>query len=218
MKPKIAKKENIPEISLHIRDTEPSESVSSTSSADSSNPQSQKETEKIPEILLQAEVQSCRSYRPLRKSMRNKIQWEEDEFKALLEGVELYGDQNWSAILTKFGSVFKPERRAIDLCHKYNQHIKKSSFYKTSKKNWVEIKDEKPVTDAMGENVVLREKFPYDAASKFAKRRRFHGYNTFKLVIQELENQENRHAYDVTVGSDKIIVKKVVLKNDIKNQ
>lgn len=178
-----------------------------------SNPESKA---KLPDIRLHSSTSAVRKpgeYTNLRSENRDKVQWSAEECAALQSGVERCGEGAWTEIMHEYRDVFHPDRRVIDLVNKYKQHIKRSSFYVTQKKHWVEVgEDGEPRPNCMGEVVTYSEKFPYEAAAKVAKRLEFNGYQTTQVTIREAEDISNVHFYKISVNADKIKIKKVVPK------
>lgn len=130
-----------------------------------------------------------------RQECREPIPWSTNEMEALIDSVNKEG-QLWSKILEKYKGNFDPSRRIVDLKIKYNLITKKSSYYKTSKKDWITVdENENPILDSLGEIIVISEKFPYDAAKKFGRKRFLNGENNFIMKIREAEDIENVHHY-----------------------
>lgn len=155
-------------------------------------------------------------YKDFRGPIRDKVNWTDKELEALIEGLEKHrGQKRWTEILNENADIFHPERRIVDLVDKYRQYSKSSSFYLTEKKDWIEMdEDGEPRTDSMGEIVCFNEKFPYDAALKFAKREKNDRKENSIITIRELENELNTHSYNVFVESNSVKLKKVILKED----
>lgn len=172
---------------------------------------------KLPNIKLHtsaAEARKPGKYTDFRGKNREKIQWSQEECKALEAGVQRYGEGAWTEILHEYRDVFHEGRRVIDLLNKYRQHIKKSSFYVTKKKHWVEVADNgEPKPNHMGEIATYTEKFPYEAATRVARRLKFSGYQTTQIAIREAEDITNIHFYKVSVDADEIRIKKIVPKS-----
>lgn len=117
-----------------------------------------------------AETTKLGKFRNVRGNSRRKVQWTEIEVEMLMKGVQKFGTSNWGQVLYYGKDVFDENRRTVDLVHKYRQHIKKSSYYLTPVKLWVQVDQEgMTIKDSLGEISVIREKFPYDAARKIAK-------------------------------------------------
>lgn len=169
----------------------------------------------IPNIRLRNSDSHMDNFTDMRKRERKRLSWTRQELDALMDGVKSCGEGKWTTILKKYADRFHQERRVIDLVHKYRQLKKESSFYRTPKKNWVEIdEDNNDKTDAMGDVICYSEKFPYDAAMKFAKRNGFQGYRTYIVRIREFEDTTNIHTYSVSVDSERIKLKKLVSKDE----
>lgn len=170
----------------------------------------------IPKIQLSRSnpksLVSVANAKPLRSENKKAVRWTESETEALERGIAKYGAKNWKRILRKYSEKFHRSRRVVDLVNKYNLLHKSSSYYKTEKKDWIMVDSEgEPVVDGLGEIIVISQKFPYDAAKKFAKRRISSGEIEFLIQIREAENIENQHAYNVKLEADKINMKKIVL-------
>lgn len=169
---------------------------------------------RIPTIKLHIgapEMKACTDYARLRRDTRSKISWSSEELSALVAGVECHGLGNWTEILTENSNVFKHGRRPVDLLDKYRQYSKTTSFYRTPKKNWVEVDESgMPKTDSLGEIISYAEKFPYDAASKFAKKLKFQEHPANRLVIRDAEDISNVHMYSVSFVGDKPVIRKIV--------
>ncbi len=149
----------------------------------------------------------------LRKNVRLNVPWEEGEVKALIEGVKAHGEKNWTKILNENAGCFKSERRPIDLVVKYNQLTKKSSFYKTAKRTWVELEEENlsVKTNEMGDEILCNAKFPYEAAMKILKRERRIRTGDSKIILMNYEDHKDIHAYKYFDNDGRIILKKIIL-------
>lgn len=151
-----------------------------------------------------------------RKQNKRDLKWTDEEVEALVKGVHKYGIGNWRMILLKYNDVFKGKRRIVDLATKYRLIKKDTSFYRTPKKDWIVIDDDgEPEIDSLGEIVVSKQKFPYDAAKKFAKKRIASGLRNFTIKIREAQDINNVHIYSVEtspVGTIKI--KKMILRGE----
>lgn len=132
----------------------------------------------------------------LRKTPRVKEKWTAEEEKALIEGFEKYGAQ-WTKLLVVYKNSFNSCRRVIDLKIKHNLINKKSSYYQTSKRNWMMVDEfDNPILDSLGEIIVISDKFPYNAAMRFATKRARCGEYSFIIRIRESESIWNRHSYE----------------------
>lgn len=152
---------------------------------------------------------------PLRKNIKEKSNWTDDEVATLNHAVEKHGFA-WKKILRKYKNRFEEGRRVVDLKTKYDQIHKKSSYYKTNKKDWIMINEhEDPEVDALGEIIVISQRFPYDAAKKFAKKIYLNGERQFKIRVREAENINNVHVYefvDYDRFSNRFKLKKLVYR------
>lgn len=149
----------------------------------------------------------------LRKEMRQKVRWSEDEQIALLDGVDCFGFGKWTEILKNYKGIFKPTRRVVDLVNKYKQCSKSTSFYKTPKKTWVELDENlNPKKDALGEFISYSEKFPYVAALNFVKKLKITSQQPSKIIIQNADDTSNIHMYKFSIENGKIKLQKLVFK------
>lgn len=151
-----------------------------------------------------------------RKHNKKDLKWTEEEVDALEKGVQKYGSGNWKMIISKYDDIFKGKRRIVDLATKYRLIMKETSFYKTEKKDWIVIDDSgEPETDSLGEIVVSKQKFPYDAAKKFSKKRIASGMKNFTIKIREAQDMNNVHIYSVeTTPMGAVKIKKMVIKDE----
>lgn len=146
----------------------------------------------------------------LRKNLRTRIQWDEKELSALLQGVGILGEGNWTDILSTYSDAFKTGRRVVDLITKYRQYIKASSFYTTPKRAWVELDESlNPEIDSKGNEIVCTEKFPYDAAKKLVKRRGLSDAEFFRITLAEKDDLSKIHSYGCNVENSKIRLRKL---------
>lgn len=138
----------------------------------------------------------------LRKHHKDEEKWTEEETQALLRGIEKYGIRNWSMILERYDNVFQGKRRVVDLVSKFKLLNKESSFYKTAARDWI-VLDEvgEPEIDELGEIIIVHQKFPYDAAKNFAKKKVASGMKKFVIRIRETQNIDNLHVYSVDVDT-----------------
>lgn len=129
-----------------------------------------------------------------RKNNKCNKKWTTHEIEALEKGVKKYG-KLWKTILKKNKTEFDKTRRPIDLKLKYNLEHKKSSYYKTNVKKWllITIQTNNIHLDKMP---IIKEKFPYDAAKKFAKELNYNvNHNTIIFTIAEQGFLQNKHTY-----------------------
>lgn len=169
----------------------------------------------IPKIQLSRTIQKnsdeTPEMKPMRSECKDAVKWSDAEIQALEEGVSKYGHKSWKKIIRNNRNVFDDSRRVIDLVNKYNQMHKSSSYYTTNKKDWIMVDSEcNPIIDGLGEIIVISEKFPYDAAKKFAKKKIASGESEFIVNIREAENIENQHFYKVSLKYGKICMRKIV--------
>lgn len=152
----------------------------------------------------------------LRNESRTRVRWESNELKKLIEGVEKFGLSSWRKILDYGAGVFNKKRRPIDLVDKYRQYTKSTSFYTTAKRNWIELDEHgNAKQEISGEVVLFREKFPYDAALRFAKRVVQSVTGKYLLRIQDAENAGSVHIYEVrTMEGGRIKLRKILVPRD----
>lgn len=152
----------------------------------------------------------------LRARSKPVVRWSPEETSALCRGVDKYGAGKWKKILEKYSTKFHSSRRIVDLVTKYKLLNRESSYYKAPKRDWIVINgQDEPEVDGLGEIIVISQKFPYDAAKKFAKRRVVSGERRFVIRVREAENINNVHAYSVEVRGDKIEMKKLAFEEDV---
>lgn len=151
-----------------------------------------------------------------RKQNKKDLKWSDEEVDALMKGVQKYGNGNWRMILLKYGDVFKGKRRIVDLATKYRLIMKETSFYRTEKKDWIVIGDNgEPEVDSLGEIIVSKQKFPYDAAKKFSKKRVASGLKNFTIKVREAQDINNVHIYSVeTTPTGTVKIKKMIMKGN----
>lgn len=153
----------------------------------------------LPKISLSEideEAEDNKTLEPFRKECKDTEFWAKDEVECLIRGVEKYG-HSWRRILRKYSGTFQEGRRIIDLKTKYDQLNKSTSYYKTNKKNWIMMNEnEDPTLDALGEIIVVTQRFPYDAARKFAMKKYSSGERSFIVRVREAENLSNIHIYE----------------------
>ncbi|ELA41974.1 uncharacterized protein VICG_00991 [Vittaforma corneae ATCC 50505] len=149
-----------------------------------------------------------------RTAPREKHPWSNAETDALMSGVGEFGKKSWKKILNKYGNVFIKERRIVDLVNKYKLIKKETSYHHTEGRDWVLLDEQgKPVESWAGEISTVNQRFPYDAAKKFAKRRIVSGGRKFNITVREAQNIENAHTYAVEADSPgKMRMKKLVEK------
>ncbi|EED43832.1 HRD ubiquitin ligase complex, ER membrane component [Enterocytozoon bieneusi H348] len=151
-----------------------------------------------------------------RKSNKCSKRWTINEIEALEKGVKKYG-KLWKTILKKNRNEFDKTRRPIDLKLKYNLEHKKSSYYKTNIKKWLLITTQinNIYLDKMP---IIKEKFPYDAAKKFAKELNYNvNYDTIIFTIAEQGFLQNKHSYVAswfTIDNKKKMVLKKIKSNE----
>lgn len=133
-----------------------------------------------------------------RTSPRKKHLWNNAEVDALMSGVNEFGEKSWKKILSKHRNVFMKERRIVDLVNKYKLIKRESSYHHTENRDWILLDEQgKPVENWAGEILIVNQRFPYDAAKKFAKRRIASGGRKFNITVREAQNIENVHTYAV---------------------
>lgn len=152
----------------------------------------------------------------LRAKNKPLVRWSTEEIDALCRGVDEYGTGKWKLILEKYSGKFHSSRRVVDLVAKYKLLNRESSYYKTSMRNWIVVSErDEPEVDGMGEIVVVSQKFPYDAARKFARQKAASGEKSFVVRVREAENISNVHAYMVETRGDRIEMKKLAFEEDV---
>lgn len=131
-----------------------------------------------------------------RQESKPDLEWTQEEVNALNLGVTEFGTRSWKKILRKYRDVFKNRRRVVDLVHKYRLIKKQTSYYTTEKRSWIEVNEKNtPVTDAMGEMIMITTKFPYDAAKMIAKKKIRNGETSFIVRLREGVDLEKVHVY-----------------------
>ncbi|KAL6121763.1 hypothetical protein NUSPORA_01268 [Nucleospora cyclopteri] len=136
-------------------------------------------------------------YQFYRMKPRRSIDWTIHEIEALNEGYQKYGN-SWSKTLKKFSDVFNDQRRIVDLKLKHDSINRNSSYYKTNIREWVVIDEMGVKKDALGEELVIKERFPFDAAKKFAKSNTNMSCYLYILTIAEKGRMEgHKHSYEV---------------------
>lgn len=151
----------------------------------------------------------------LRTQSKPVVRWSPEEIDALCKGVDKYGAGKWKKILEKYATKFHSSRRIVDLVTKYKLLNRESSYYKAPKRDWIVVNEQdEPEVDGLGEIVVVSQKFPYDAAKKFARRRVVGGEKKFVIRIREAENINNVHAYNVEARDNRLQMKKLAFEED----
>lgn len=176
----------------------------------------EKTKNKLPRINLSHETEDSSNIEleDFRKNFKRKRSWSPEEVNALQAGVEEFG-MKWKRILKRHRKIFFHDRRIVDLATKYRLLNKQSSYYNASARDWIQLDDnEEPLKDWDGEILAITQRFPYDAALLFAKRRVWSGERKFSLVIREAQDIQNVHRYtiDVDVNTRKISMKKQTRK------
>lgn len=207
----------IPNIKLHMSDIDCEEQAASENdilggTVDGDMPNSQSGVNGIKLHKIDSDAVSYSGARVLRSENRKKVPWKKEELDVLIRGVEEYGLSNWRRVLEAGKDVFDKRRRPVDLIDKYRQYTKSTSFYTTAKRNWIELLDDDSARqDMAGEIIVYKEKFPYDAAMRFAKRRaaKEDPDQNFIIKIQDVDNPDKMHLYAATPEGSAIRIRKL---------
>ncbi|KAG0431183.1 hypothetical protein DMUE_5587 [Dictyocoela muelleri] len=158
---------------------------------------------------------------------RNKTFWSQDEIDELKRGIEKFG-RNW--ILIKNNSKHLRDRKTTDLHDKYRLMNKKSSYYKSCVRQFIEVADfgkykmkstkDDGDTDEKHKSSknnlpkgnissrIYKDRFPSPVAKRISK---------FKEIgdiirISDIDCMNEIHEYEVVLRNGKITVKKLKVR------